>query len=385
MLAASWKYGDKQIRLWAEGTDRKPRLLQVGMIAPAFLVFSPDGKVLASRNGDGSAALWDVATGKELRTQSGFRARKPDSPNGELGPVVVNLLAFSPDSNALAVGGTGLPSRPDGAVGLWDRATGKELIRLTASDRWVVALAFSPDGRALATGHDGGTVRFWETASGKIRRDWRAHPASVRSLAFSPDGKLFASAGSDTTVLIWPANAEQAERKDLSANELDALWADLAGADAVKAYRSITALRAAPQQSVPFLKAHLRPVPAVDAQRVARLIADLDDERFAVRDKASADLAKLGDLAEPFLRKTLEGKPSPEVRRRAQTILEGLHRALSAEPLREVRAVELLEQIGTPSARTVLAALAEGAAGARLTREAKATLRRLALRQPAGR
>jgi RNA polymerase sigma factor (sigma-70 family) len=382
-LAASWKYGDKQIRLWAESTDKKPRLIQVGKSWSNHLVFSPDGKALASGNGDGSAALWDVATGKELPTLPGFRARKAGPPKGEMVSLAVNLLAFSPDSSALALGGTALPSRPDGGIGLWDRATGKELIRLTTSDRWVTALAFSPDGKTLATGHDGGTVRFWETASGKTRREWQAHPDSVHSLAFSPDGKLFASAGSDTTVLIWSANAEQAERKDLSANALDALWADLAGADAVKAYRSIAALRAAPQQSVPFLKSHLRPVPAVGAKHIARLIADLDDERFAVRDKASADLAKLGDMAGPFLRKSLEGKPSLEVRRRAQAILEGLHRALTAEQLREVRAVELLEQIGTPSAQAVLAALAEGAAGARLTREAKATLRRLALRRPA--
>jgi RNA polymerase sigma factor (sigma-70 family) len=385
ILAASWKYGDKQIRLWAEGADREPRLVQVGKHWSNHLVFSPDGKVLASGNGDGSAALWDVATGKELRTLPGFRARKADSPKGELVSLAVNSLAFSPDSNALALGGSALPSRPDGAIGLWGRATGEDLMPLTASDRGAVALAFSPDGKTLATGHDGGTVRFWETASGKIRRDWQAHPDSVYSLAFSPDGNLFASAGSDTTVLIWSANAEQAERKNLNADALDALWADLAGADAVKAYRSIAALRAAPQQSIPFLKSHLRPVPAVRAERVARLIADLDDERFAVRDKASADLAKLGDLAEPFLRKTLEGKPSLEVRHRIQTILEGLHHALPAEQLREVRGVELLERIGTPSAQTVLSALAEGAAGARLTREAKATLRRLALRQPAGR
>jgi WD40 repeat protein len=385
ILAASWKYGDKQIRLWAEGTDKKPRLLQVGKSWSNHLVFSPDGKVLASGNGDGPAALWDVTTGKELRTLPGFRGRQADSPKGDIVFPAVTALAFSPDGNALALGGSALPSRPDGAIGLWDRATAKELIRLTASDRRVAALAFSPDGKTLAAGHDGGTVRFWETASGKIRREWQAHPDSVHSLAFSPDGKLFASAGSDTTVLIWSANAEQAERKDLSANALDSLWANLAGEDAVKAYRSIAALRAAPQQSVPFLKSHLRPVPAVDAKRIAQLIADLDDERFAVRDKASAELAKLGDLAGPFLRKTLEGKPSLEVRRRTQAILEGLHRALSAEQLREVRAVELLEQIGTPSAQTVLAALAEGAAGARLTREAKATLRRLALRQPVGR
>jgi hypothetical protein len=118
----------------------------------------------------------------------------------------------------------------------------------------------------------------------------------------------------------------------------------------------------------------------VDAKDIARQIAELDDERFAVRDKASAELAKLGDLAEPALRKMLEGKPSLEVRRRIQAILEGLHRALSAEQLREVRAVEVLEQIGTPSAQTVLSALAEGTAGARLTREAKASLERLAKR-----
>jgi hypothetical protein len=65
-------------------------------------------------------------------------------------------------------------------------------------------------------------------------------------------------------------------------------------------------LRAASRQSVHFLKSHLRPIPAVEAKRLAQLIADLDDARFAVREKASTKLAKYGARAEPDLRETLQ-------------------------------------------------------------------------------
>jgi len=228
----------------------------------------------------------------------------------------------------------------------------------------------------VAAGYEDGIVRFWESATGKMRRQWATHTGPILSLAFSPEGKLLASAGSDTTVLIWTAH-EQTKPRDVSGKELEALWNDLADDDGGKAYRAIGTLRAASRRTVPFLKTHLRPTPAVDAKCLARLIADLDDERFAIREKASTELAKYGDRAEPALRKMLEGKPSLEVRRRIEAMLEQLKRPLSAEQLREVRAVEALEQIGTLPAQEALRALADGVPGARLTRESKAALDRL--------
>ena len=106
----------------------------------------------------------------------------------------------------------------------------------------------------------------------------------------------------------------------------------------------------------------------------------LESEQFAVREKAQRELEELGDLAEPVLRQALEGKPSLEMRRRVQAVLEHLRGPVTQpELLRSLRAVAVLEDIGTPEARGLLETLAADADEARQTREAKAALRRLGL------
>ena len=177
----------------------------------------------------------------------------------------------------------------------------------------------------------------------------------------------------------------QSRPLQLSAKELEALWTDLGSEDAPRGYRAICSLRAG-TQALAFFRERLRPAPPADSGRVARLIADLDDERFAVREKATTELEKLGKEIEPALHKALQGKPSLEVRRRIDRLLEKLESAApSPEQLRLLRALEVLEHIGTPEARELLRTLAKGASGARLTQEAKASLDRLANRAAAGR
>lgn len=111
---------------------------------------------------------------------------------------------------------------------------------------------------------------------------------------------------------------------------------------------------------------------------MGRLIADLDSDDFTVREKAKKQLRQLGERAEPGLREALKGKSPLEARRRIEELIEELQ-ALSTSPdcLRELHAVEVLEHIGTAEARQMLRTLADGAAHARLTREAKASLQRL--------
>src|SRR5262249_7483471 len=115
-----------------------------------------------------------------------------------------------------------------------------------------------------------------------------------------------------------------------------------------------------------------------DPQKIRRLIADLDDDVFAVREAAQKALAKLGAVAEPVLRETLDNNPSAETRRRIEGLL-AIYTLGAPDPeiLRRLRAVQVLEQLATPEARQVLHALARGAAGDRLTREAKTALQRL--------
>ncbi len=176
--------------------------------------------------------------------------------------------------------------------------------------------------------------------------------------------------------LLLAARAPRA----LKPAELEKYWADLAGDDFIRLRQRAWTLVRSPGLTVPFFKHKLRPAQApVDPRKVARLIADLDNDQFAVRDRARKDLEKLGESAAPLLRRALRDKPSVEAARRIDRLLkkgEGL--AISPERLRLRRVLDILEDIGTPEARQVLQTLAGGAEGAWLTEEARDTLRRLA-------
>jgi len=165
---------------------------------------------------------------------------------------------------------------------------------------------------------------------------------------------------------------------------LEPLWDDLASGDSRKAHQAVTALSTAPPQATALLRQHLRPAAAADARRIARLIADLDSSEFAVRQQASNELEKLGNPIVPALEHALTGQPSPEVRNRVKQLLDKLQSAAGQpEQLRLLRAIEVLEAIGTADAGAVLQTLAKGAPGARLTQEAQAAWQRLGKRSAA--
>jgi hypothetical protein len=170
-----------------------------------------------------------------------------------------------------------------------------------------------------------------------------------------------------------------------AARELENLWGDLGTDDPVKAHRTIAALVAQPTRTVSFLKGRLQPVPAPSRCQLARLLANLDSENFAERQKATQELEQFAEAVEPALRQALQGRSSLEAGRRIQRLLEQVKTERlqpSSDRRRAVRAVEVLEQIGDPRARRVLATLAGGASAAQLTTEAKTALERLAQRPP---
>jgi hypothetical protein len=106
------------------------------------------------------------------------------------------------------------------------------------------------------------------------------------------------------------------------------------------------------------------------------LIADLDSDKFAVRQKAAKELRQIGGTAEPFIKKALEGPISLEARRRLEQILPSLADDLGPETVRTIRAIMVLERIGNTPAKRLLQELAGGAGGARETEEATASLER---------
>jgi WD domain, G-beta repeat len=179
-----------------------------------------------------------------------------------------------------------------------------------------------------------------------------------------------------------PAADQRSDSANVARRDsLDELWNQLVSADAAEAYRALWALVRAPEQTAAFLRRQVQPASAPDIRAVPRLITDLDNDRFAVRQRAQQTLAQLGEAAEPELREALRRKPSPEKRARLLALLDW-RTGQTPERVRQLRAVEVLEYVGTPAAEQALADLARGAPTARLTREAKASLARMARRRP---
>jgi RNA polymerase sigma factor (sigma-70 family) len=369
-LAAACR--DGLVRVWDLGTGKESARCEGHAGFAWGVAFAPDGKTLVSC-GDDAVRLWDAATGREVRVLAeGSR---------------FEAVGFSPDGRLVAAG------TKDGGVRLIDVASGRTLQTLKEREKEAEyrtnliyrdgrTVAFSPDGRMVAWG-SWQVVQVWEVATGQERLAFSAHRGEVMSVAFFPDGRRLATGSPDTTALVWDlASCAFGGRgpAKVTGAELDGLWVDLFGDDGHKSYRALCALSGTPKEALAALRARLKPVPGADRERLARLIKDLDADDFDVREKATAELAKLGSAAEGALRAALEGGPSAEMKQRIGSLQEKLNAApVSPEQVRQSRALELLERLETAEARDFLNELAKGGEGARLTEQAKAAVRRQAV------
>lgn len=337
------------------------------------LRLSPDGRYMIQGAERKTVQLWDTKTDYLLHS---FGEQSPRFPSA--------LPAFSPDGRTIAAPGErhgegGKQIEPE--IVLWGSSTRKERLRIVSNEGPLTQFAFSPDGRLLATAGQWETIHLWESWTGKEVGRFAGHRGRIHSLSFAPDGKTLASAGEDKTVLIWDVSGFPRVTKPvaekLSRQQLHQSWDDLRSEDGRRAYAAMAKLSEHPAQAESFLQGKLTAHLRVEAERLAHLIADLDNDDFTKREGASKELAGLARLAEGALRKTLQGKPSAEVKRRIQRLLEKLDRN-EEDPVqcRLLRTIEVLERLGTPPARKLLRRLVEAAPYASTTREAKASLER---------
>jgi hypothetical protein len=349
------------------------------------MIFSADGQTLAAFYGPGALGIFDTTTGKKrsiitLSDRTATAAR-----------------AFSPDGRTLAL------DLNDGTIAVWELASGsqrrvyglkqaakdqprqasgaKGAAAVMGADTSHNSVSFSPSGKLLVQGSKDGKLHVWDVTTGRAIADLAGHSGAVLAVAFAPDGKTLVSGSADTTALLWEMASLETKAtltaKKLAEADLKARWAALAENDAGKAIDAIADLAACPEQSVPFLQTHLKMPPALDAKRAEKLIAELDDSQYKVRQNANSELTKLGEQVVPLLTKALAVNLPLEVRQRVETLRDQLSSSvLTGEALQAFRAIEVLELIGTPQARQQLQVLADGSSGTMLPTAARAALER---------
>ncbi len=195
---------DRRVTLW--NTDRwtERAVLRGHATWIDGLAFSDDGTTLATSGPDGTVKLWDVAAGRE-------RAALPRHPRR------LDTLAFAPGGRTLVTAWSAAGGQS--TVTLWDGGTGRELGHVDGAMPGGRAV-FSPDGQWLATTYYDGAARrhgvtLCATASGAVSATWLAHDSWIAALAFAPDGAALATASADKTVRVWDVKtpARRAERR----------------------------------------------------------------------------------------------------------------------------------------------------------------------------
>ena len=163
---------------------------QLGVSPIDSVALSPNARFVLTGGDDGTVRLWDVATGKQIRSFKGHKSR-------------VNSVAFSPD------GRTALTGSYDNSARLWDVDSGRQLRAFTGHTNYVLSVAFSPDGRSALTGSEDGTARLWDLASGRLIHSFVGHTKAVSSVDFSPDGRTVLTGSQDKTARLWDVTSAQ--------------------------------------------------------------------------------------------------------------------------------------------------------------------------------
>jgi WD40 repeat protein len=311
---------DARARMW-DARDGK-RLYQIrGSDGRRIVAFSADGKTLLIGNYGGELALWNAKTGENLRELSSpddklqaanriDQQRIPRNPRRNVRRCVLHTRFLeSGKVVSIEANESGAPA----TVRIWNAESGQEerSFLLNGSNN-LHAYAVSFDGATVATATPGQTndIHLWDCEKGELLITLSGHTEYVGALAFSPDGKTLASGGHDTKILLW----------DIQQIRLLDAWRSLAGGKD-EAAQSMKTMVAHPEGTVSFLKDRLRKAATMESA-YARTILHLGDNDFDVREKASSQLEAAGADAELALRLALEVRPSAEAQRRIEVALE---------------------------------------------------------------
>jgi WD40 repeat protein len=334
------------------------------------LALSPDGQLLAV--GGGSGAGYSKV---DLLDPNGNVACTLSGPEGGYAD-----LRFDPAGARLFGDG------PKDEITCWDisRQAGGLSGRVAYAipvDRVVYDLDVSPDGCLLLTaGGDGNQLCLWEAATGEPVFSWSPHRHGANAARFLPRGRRFCSGSNDTQILIWsldemfgppvaPATPEAREQ----------CWKALAEGPASGALRARLALAEGGEETALFIRQHIKLPPAPDAAKIRQLIAQLDSDAFAAREEAGKELIKIGRDAVPFLLDANQSATSVEAKARMAALLKEMEKPapLSGEMKRTLRAIAVLEAVGTDTAKRVLESIAIVPGDSPAGRAARAALLRL--------
>ncbi len=371
---------DRKLQLRQAATGEVLREIATFSSGQDSFYFSPDNRTIVGwfepgkyeHLSDGPPLqLWDVSSGKSLL---GFRENLAN----------VGAFAFSSDGRFIA-STEKLANKP--FIRLREVFTGRTSSQIDDQLDFLGGLAFSPDSRHLAYCQPDGDISIRDLHTHRMVLKLAGHEGRVNSLDFAPDGRRLLSSGEDGTILVWDvAELLHTKAAPSKVNQpVPDLIHALQGTDAEKAFsathhlvsmgdRAVNPLSDAVSGILVAAEPHV-----VKADQIDRWITDLDSSEFKIRQAATDNLRANGDLAESAIRSALQKRPVLEIRRRLELVLTSIENGTPLSPslVFAIRAIEVLERIGSAQAKALLSKLAAAPTFARIQEEARLSLERL--------